>query len=221
MHVQAYLRASTDEQDAKRAKESIRIFAKDHGVRVAAWHIENESGATLERPVLMTLLEDMEAGDVLLLEQVDRLARLNATDWETLKERISSKRVRIVSLDLPTSWLALDPKNDRDSIMGRMLEAINTMMLDMLAAIARKDYEDRRRRAAEGIAKAKVEGKYKGRAVDFKKRERVKKLLVNGLSWSEIVEALDCSKGTISAVASGMTSAEQATRGASINARHP
>jgi DNA invertase Pin-like site-specific DNA recombinase len=34
-------------------------------------------------------------------------------------------------------------------------EAINDMMLDVLAAVARKDYEDRRRRQAQGIEKAK------------------------------------------------------------------
>lgn len=34
------------------------------------------------------------------------------------------------------------------------------MMLDMLAAVARKDYKDRRRRQAEGIEKAKKIGKY-------------------------------------------------------------
>ncbi len=50
-----------------------------------------------------------------------------------------------------------------DEFTQRMLTAINSMMLDMLAAVARKDYEDRRRRQAEGIAKAKASGKYKGR----------------------------------------------------------
>ena len=38
--------------------------------------------------------------------------------------------------------------------------AINSMMLDMLAAVARKDYDDRRRRQVQGIAKAKLEGAY-------------------------------------------------------------
>jgi len=37
------------------------------------------------------------------------------------------------------------------------------MMLDVLAAVARKDYEDRRRRQAQGQAKARAEGKYKKR----------------------------------------------------------
>jgi DNA invertase Pin-like site-specific DNA recombinase len=44
-----------------------------------------------------------------------------------------------------------------------MFEAINGMMLDMLAAVARKDYEDRRRWQYQGQAKAKAGGKYVGR----------------------------------------------------------
>ncbi|BCH12068.1 hypothetical protein MesoLj131c_63260 [Mesorhizobium sp. 131-3-5] len=47
-----------------------------------------------------------------------------------------------------------------------MFDAINGMLLDMLAAIARKDYDDRRRRQALGIAKAKAEGRMKGRPED-------------------------------------------------------
>lgn len=43
-----------------------------------------------------------------------------------------------------------------------MNKAINSMMIDMLAAIARKDHQNRRRRQAEGIKKAKEEGKYRG-----------------------------------------------------------
>lgn len=44
---------------------------------------------------------------------------------------------------------------------ARMFEAINGMLLDMLAAVARKDYDDRRRRRAQGQAKAKAEGRYR------------------------------------------------------------
>jgi hypothetical protein len=50
-----------------------------------------------------------------------------------------------------------------DEFTVRMFEAINGMLLDMLAAVARKDYDDRRRRQAQGQAKAKAEGRYKGR----------------------------------------------------------
>ena len=75
------------------------------------------------------------------------------------------------------------------------------MMLDMLAAIARKDYEDRRRRQAQGIAKAKAEGRYKGRPVDTALHEKIKLALDAGWSWSKIQVAYRCARGTISRVA--------------------
>ena len=53
-----------------------------------------------------------------------------------------------------------------------MFAAINAMLLDMLAAVARKDYEDRRRRQAQGIVKAKAEGLYRGRAENSRAQRR-------------------------------------------------
>ncbi|WP_340613350.1 hypothetical protein [Xenorhabdus thailandensis] len=55
-----------------------------------------------------------------------------------------------------------------DEFTERMLTALNNMMLDMLAAVARKNYEDRRHRQAQRIKKAKQESKYKGRPIDKK-----------------------------------------------------
>ncbi|EIM73764.1 resolvase [Nitratireductor aquibiodomus RA22] len=148
MFIRAYLRASTKEQDAARAKADLQRFVDERGLRIAASYLENESGASLQRPELFRLLSDCQPGDVLLVEQVDRLSRLNAADWEKLKAEIASKRVRVVALDLPTSHQLIKPGADEFS--ARMLDAINGMMLDMLAAIARKDYEDRRRRQCSG-----------------------------------------------------------------------
>ena len=103
MFVRAYLRASTQEQDATRARAALEAFAAERGLAVAAWYVENESGASLKRPELFRLLGDCKAGDVLLIEQVDRLSRLNDADWEALKREIGVRGVRIVALDLPTS----------------------------------------------------------------------------------------------------------------------
>ena len=57
MFVRAYLRASTDEQDANRAREQLKAFAAERGLHVAAWYVENESGAKLARPELFRLLD--------------------------------------------------------------------------------------------------------------------------------------------------------------------
>jgi DNA invertase Pin-like site-specific DNA recombinase len=82
--------------------------------------------------------------------------------------------------DLPTSWMLLN--GSKDDFSGRMLGAINGMMLDMLAAIARKDYEDRRRRQAEGQAKAQAAGKYQGRAENVERNTMVGRMLERGMS---------------------------------------
>src|SRR5690606_27094115 len=97
------------------------------------------------------------------------------------------------------SWNMVSAKSD--DIHGRMLDAINSMMLDMLAAIARKDYEDRRRRQAQGIAKAKAEGAYKGRPEDTERNAAIVKMLQTGQSWSSIITATGCSRSTLSRLA--------------------
>lgn len=127
-------------------------FIADADQVISGWFIENESGATLKRPELFRLLDIAQRGDILLVEQVDRISRLNSQDWELLKSQITSKGVIIVALDLPTSHQFIN--TGEDEFTQRMLTAINSMMLDMLAAVARKDYEDRRRRQSEGICKA-------------------------------------------------------------------
>lgn len=193
--VYAYLRASTDDQDANRARKELEDFAKEKGVRVAGWFVENESGAKLERPELFRLLDNTQPGDILLLEQVDRLSRLNADDWKRLRDTISAKGVRIVALDLPTSHMFMNQSGDE--FTARMMDAINGMLLDMLAAIARKDYVDRRRRQRQGIEAAKERNAYTGRKPDTEKHEQVVTLRRAGITIDEIVKLTGVSRSTV------------------------
>jgi DNA invertase Pin-like site-specific DNA recombinase len=196
MFVRAYLRASTKEQDAKRAKRDLERFAAEKGVTIAALYIENESGASLKRPELFRLLGDCQSGDVLLVEQVDRLSRLSGPDWDRLKELIAERKVRVVALDLPTSWQMLTKEREHD-LTSRIFESINAMLLDMLAAVARKDYEDRRRRTLQGIQKAKEQGAFKGRRENIKRNVAILDLLKSGKTWASIMDATGCSKSTL------------------------
>lgn len=199
MFLRAYLRASTSEQNAERAKASLIEFAADHGKKIASFYLENESGATLTRPELMRLISDAGEGDVILVEQIDRLARLKQADWETLKFMLAKKKLMIVSPELPTSWIALK-SSEGTEFTASILQAVNGMLLDMLAAVARKDYEDRRRRQMQGIEKAQAEGKFVGRKPDLKKRASIASLLASGHSYSSIQELLGCSRHLIATV---------------------
>lgn len=196
MFIRAYLRASTDEQDAGRARDSLERFVQDQNKAIACEYIENASGAASDRPELLRLLKDARKGDVLLVESIDRLSRLPVDDWNKLKAAIDAKGLRIVALDLPTSHQGLrDTKGDE--FTNRMLSAINSMLVEMMAAIARKDYEQRRERQAQGIQKAKTAGKYPGRPVDEELHKRVKELLGAGLGIRATARHANCSTTTV------------------------
>lgn len=207
MFIRAYLRASTDDQDASRARADLEAFVTERGLTIAATYVENASGASLDRPELFRLLADARAGDVLLVEQVDRLSRLTAKDWERLKAEMATRHIRVVALDLPTSWMLADA--GADTFTARMFDAINAMLLDILAAVARKDFDDRRRRQSQGQARAKAEGLYKGRSENVKRNDAISAMIEAGQSWSAIQAATGCSRATVAKLAKRLRGAEK------------
>ena len=186
MFIRAYLRASTDQQDANRAREVLQAFVANHSHRIASYYVENVSGRKLKRPELMRLLDEAEEGDVLLVEAVDRLTRLTSDEWAQLRRLIEDKGLSVVSVDLPTSHKALFPAGDVDDTTAAIMQAVNTMLLDILATMACKDYEQRRERSAQGVAKAKALGKYKGGHAITVRNEGIKQLLRDGKTYTEI-----------------------------------
>ena len=197
MLARAYLRASTSEQDATRARDQIEAFAVERDLNVVGVYVENESGAKLARPELFRLISDSNPGDALLIEQVDRLSRLTEGDWKKLRAELDAKEIRVIALDLPTSWAL----TAGDEFTKRMFAAVNAMLLDVLAAVARKDYEDRRQRQAQGQAKAKAEGRYKGRPADAKRNAGIAHALRTGQSWTAIQGSFKCSRATVAKIA--------------------
>jgi DNA invertase Pin-like site-specific DNA recombinase len=214
--IRAYLRASTDEQDANRAKQSLEHFTQERGLVICNFYVENASGAKLERPQLFRLLDDSRAGDILLVEDIDRLSRLTAIDWDTLKRHILKRNIRVVAVNVPTTWQHLFPAIQEFD--ARIFVAINGMLLDMLAAIARRDYDQRRERQQQGIAKAKAAGKYTGRKINQERYDAINRLVASGTSWSAIQRIVGCSRGTIASAirhaAVNVKPAEQTTTAA-------
>ena len=172
-------------------------LSPQRGLPIVGTYVENESGAKLGRPELFRLIADSRPGDVLLVEQVNRLSRLSDADWRKLRAELEARQIRVVALDLPTSWQLAATG---DEFTARMFAALNAMMLDMLAAVARKDYEDRRRRQAQGIVKAKAAGAYRGRPEDADRNAGIAGILRSGMSWTAIQAATGCSRATIAKV---------------------
>lgn len=194
MFIRAYLRASTEQQDAERASASLQQFTSKHNLRIAAFYIENFSGAKADRPELNRLIKDSHPGDILLLEKVDRLSRLPYEQWKNLKQDLINAGIIIVVVDQPMTYASLYESRDESMISKILTE----FLIDLAAGMARDEYETRRNRQAEGIEKAKKLGKYKGRKPNAILRENIRLLLSEGKSWSKIQELLGCSRSTIS-----------------------
>lgn len=163
--VYAYLRASTKEQDATRSLEELKNFAKEKKFEIDDYYFENESGTVLERPKLYEIINQVNPvyTNIILIEEVDRLTRLNEKKWSELSRVLDSKNIHIVALELPTSHMILSQNESADEFLGWMLKAVNKLVLECAAALARKLYEVRKKRCEQGIKKAKERGVKFGR----------------------------------------------------------
>jgi DNA invertase Pin-like site-specific DNA recombinase len=193
-----YLRASTKEQDAHRAKNQLEEFAADRDLQIHDVYSENITGTSLARPELHRLLEAAIEGDVLLVESVDRLSRLSQKDWHELKHVIKSKGIRIVVADLPTSHQLIDEKG----VTGQIMAVINDMLIDLMATMARLDQEKRIERIRQGLANkivAEPAWKPKGKSRDLVLWEKVKRLLEkhSQATTEEIAKMAECGVATV------------------------
>ena len=199
-NVRIYCRASTKEQDATRALSQLEQFASEKSLHIVERYVENESGTKLNRTELSNMLNDAQPGDVLLVESTDRLSRLESQDWDKLKSRINDAGISLVIMDLPTTHGNLTTSSTDDVTIG-ILKAVNSMLIDIMATMAREDYTKRRQRQAQGIARAKAENKYKGRPADINLRSKIESYLnKGGNTYAEIAKLCDCSVGMVAKV---------------------
>ena len=184
------------EQDAKRALSGLIQFSQNYEPEYVDY-VENESGTKLNRPILNQLLNESMSGDILLIESVDRLSRLQQADFEILKQQIKDKGLRLIVSDLPTTHMQI--KHD-DSITKSLLELINNMLIDLLATMARLDNEKRRERIKQGLQRSGY--KPTGKKANLTKHNRIKQLLAaNNMTNEEIAKAVDCGVATVYRVA--------------------
>ena len=108
-------------------------------------YIDKMSGKSTE-PELQRLLDDLQAGDVVVVKSLDRLSR-STKDMLELVDAIKGKKATLQILDM---------KLDTSTPQGEFF-------LTIIAAIAQLERQTIRERTLEGVAIAKEAGKYKGR----------------------------------------------------------
>ena len=165
-----YIRVSTVEQNTARQLSGIeldKIFE------------DKCSGSNSDRPALNQLKDYAREGDVVLVHDISRLAR-NIEDLINLIRFFNDKLVTIqfVKESLIFSHDSSNP--------------MNNLMLTLLGAVYQFEREMILERQKEGIAKAKLAGKYKGKPNTIE-RKPVWDLLDQGLSIRKVAKELNIS----------------------------
>jgi len=183
-----YLRVSTDEQDLQR-QEAIVTDAKAAGYYVAAVYREKASGARADRPELLRMVADLQPGEVVIAEKIDRISRLPLEQAEQLVQSIRAKGARLaVPGIVDLSELAATAKG----VSRVVLDSVQDMLLRVALQMARDDYEDRRERQRQGIELAKEAGRYTGRKADPKLHDRIVALRTGGHSIAGTARLAGC-----------------------------
>jgi DNA invertase Pin-like site-specific DNA recombinase len=134
-----------------------------------------------EREQLKAALDYLREGDVLVSTKLDRLAR-SVRHLIQIVDDVKAKgaSLRVLSMSL-----------DTDTAQGRLI-------LQVLGAIAEHEREVMLERQREGIAKAKAEGKYKGRKrTAMAKAGEVEALLAKGVNPTEVARKLRIGRSSV------------------------
>ncbi|SEU04872.1 recombinase family protein [Paracoccus homiensis] len=160
-----YARTSTLEQVAGFEAQLRELAASGCGKM-----FREQVSSVASRPQLAACLDYLREGDTLVVTKLDRLAR-NVAHLGQLVATLSGKGVSLRILDLGL---------DTSTPTGELI-------LNMMASVAQFERQMMLERQREGIAKAKADGKYKGRApTAMRQALRARELAAEGLRRSEI-----------------------------------
>ncbi|TSD83050.1 helix-turn-helix domain-containing protein [Mycobacterium sp. KBS0706] len=191
-----YLRVSTDTQDLER-QERIIEEAKAGGYYVAGVYREKASGARADRPELQRLIQDLQPGEVVVAEKIDRISRLPLADAELLVASIRNKGARLA---VPGLVDLSELVAGASGVAKIVLDSVQQLLLRLALQMAHEDYEDRRERQRQGIELAKLSGRYRGRTPDRASHERIIALRSGGTSIAETARLTGCSVSQVKRV---------------------
>jgi DNA invertase Pin-like site-specific DNA recombinase len=188
-----YLRVSTDEQDLARQAE-IEQSTRSSGYYIAGVYREKASGARADRPELLRMIADLQPGEVVVAEKIDRISRLPLAEAQRLVDSIRSKGARLA---VPGLVDLSEFATAADGVARIVLESVQELLLKLALQMARDDYETRRERQRQGVQLAKTAGKYAGRIPDAATHQRIITLRGAGQSIKRTAELAGCSDSQV------------------------
>ena len=142
---------------------------------------QEQVSSIAHRAQLQAAIEFVREGDVLVITKIDRLAR-SVSNFFSIIEALEQKKVGIRILNLGM---------DTQTPTGKL-------MLTVLGGIAQFEREIMLERQREGVAKAKMAGKYKGRKpIRSDRQQEVIRLASTGVSKASIAKQLKIGEATV------------------------
>jgi DNA invertase Pin-like site-specific DNA recombinase len=175
----AYARTSTQDQTAG-------LEAQNRELTAAGCEkiFQEQTSSVGDRGEMIRALDFVREGDTLVITKVDRLARSTRNLWEVV-EKLEAKGVGLRVLNLGGEVV------DTKSATGRLI-------LTIFAGFAQFEREMMLERQREGIAKAKAEGKYRGRKPTARaKAAEIGALRAAGRTPTEIARELGIGRGSV------------------------
>jgi DNA invertase Pin-like site-specific DNA recombinase len=179
--VVGYARTSTNDQEAGLESQIAELEAAGC-TRIFS---EQVSSVDAARPQLQAALQFLREGDEFVCTKPDRLAR-STTELLRVVEELAGRgvRVRLLSMNIDTST------------------ATGKLLLTLMGAVAAFEREIMLERQRAGIAKAKAEGKFKGRAPTARaKAAEVHRLIGAGCKPAEIMKLTNISRASFYRIA--------------------
>lgn len=191
-----YMRVSTDDQDLSRQK-TIVDSTRAAGFYIAEIYQETASGARADRPELQRMISALQPGEIVVSEKIDRISRLPLPEAERLVASIRAKGARLA---IPGLVDLSEFAADAEGVAKIVLESVQELLLKLALQMARDEYEDRRERQRQGVALAKLAGKYVGRKPNTTLRAQVVALRGKGYSIAKTAKLAACSESQVKRV---------------------
>jgi DNA invertase Pin-like site-specific DNA recombinase len=147
---------------------------------------DHASGSSTDRPELRDLLAAVRSGDTIRVYSMDRLAR-SLTDLLALVQEFNAKGCTVVFV------------REAQTFKPEGADPMSRLMLGVLGAVAEFERAIIRERQAAGIAKAKAQGVYKGRAPVLvgAKAAEARQLLLEGIAKAEVARRVGVARSVL------------------------
>lgn len=160
--------------------------------------VDKQSGKDFNRPAYKKLMRKLRSGDTLYIKELDRLGRSK----EEIKDEINKLRTKGVHVRITNIPTTMHDYGDDDWI----LDMVNNILVEVLAAVAEQERVTNHQRQAEGIAAARARGVRLGRPPvqlpdnfhyyyekwthkEISRSEVLKALQIDAVKWSTLVRS--------------------------------